>query len=264
MICVIPKDFPATNSIGSPVIFRRLVMIALAGGLIGGAAASLIQWWQVTPIIIQAEQLESLKAATNQAVGQEHDEGNHSDHGSWRPQEGLERTAYMVLSNILTAFGFALVLAVSMAGVALKFKKNSEINVAVGIIWGLGGFVTFFAAPSVGIAPALPGVTSVALELRQWWWAGAVICSGVGLFLAYVLKTRWKWSLLVGLLSAPHIYGAPQAQNPYQDFQSVAAVQLSKMSKDFFLATGLSSLTLWLVLGIFSALAVKRYIDIEN
>jgi predicted cobalt transporter CbtA len=42
------------------------------------------------------------------------------------------------------------------------------------------------------------------------------------------------------------------------------AVQLSKMSKDFFLVTGLSSLTLWLVLGIFSALAVKRYIDLEN
>ncbi len=264
MICVILKDFPATSSLGSAVIFRRLVVIALAGGLIGGAAVSLIQWWQVTPIIIQAEQLESLNAATIQAVGQEHDEGNHSDHGSWRPQEGLERTAYMVLSNILTAFGFALVLAVSMAGAALKFGKKAKANVAAGVMWGLGGFVTFFVAPSIGISPQLPGVTSVALELRQWWWAGAVICSGAGLYLAYVLKAPWKWGLLAGLLIAPHIYGAPQAQNPYQGFSSVVAVQLSKMSKDFFLATGLSSLILWLVLGTFSALAVKRYIDIEN
>jgi predicted cobalt transporter CbtA len=151
-----------------------------------------------------------------------------------------------------------------MAGAALKFGKKAEVNVAGGVMWGLGGFVTFFAAPSVGIAPELPGVTSVALELRQWWWTGAVICSGVGLYLAYVLKNRWKWGLLVGLLSAPHIYGAPQAQNPYQGLPSVAAVQLSKMSKDFFLAAGLSSLTLWLVLGIFLALTVKRYIDIEN
>ena len=77
MICVIPKDFPATNSIGSPVIFRRLVMIALAGGLIGGAAASLVQWWKVTPIIIQAEQLESLKAATIQAVSHPHIRDTH-------------------------------------------------------------------------------------------------------------------------------------------------------------------------------------------
>jgi len=264
MICVILKDFPATNSIGSLVIFRRLVVIALVGGLIGGAATSLIQWWQVTPIIIQAERLENLKAATIQAVSQEHGEGNHSHGDGWRPQEGLERTAYMVLSNILTAFGFALVLTVSMVGSALKFGKNAEVNVTVGVMWGLGGFVTFFAAPSVGIAPQLPGVASVALELRQWWWTGAVICSGAGLYLAYVLKTRWKWGLLVGLLSAPHIYGAPQVQNPYQEVPSVVAVQFSKMSKDFFLVTGLSSLTLWLVLGIFSALAVKRYIDIEN
>ena len=264
MICVILKDFPATNSIGSPVIFRRLVVIALVGGLIGGGAVSLIQWWQVTPIIVQAEQLESLKAKTAQAVSQEHDEGNHSQGDGWRPQDGFERTAYMVLSNILTAFGFALVLAVSMAGAALKFGKKAEVNVAVGVIWGLGGFVTFFAAPSVGVAPELPGVTSVVLELRQWWWAGAVICSGVGLYLAYVLKSPWKWGLLVGLLSAPHIYGAPQAQNPYQGFPSVVATQLSEMSKDFFFATGLSSLILWLILGTFSALAVKRYIDIEN
>ena len=125
MICVILKDFPATNSIGSAVIFRRLVVIALVGGLIGGAAASLIQWWQVTPIIVQAEQLESLKAETIQAVSQEHGEGNHSHGDGWRPQDGLERTAYMVLSNILTAFGFALVLAVSMAGAALKFGKKA-------------------------------------------------------------------------------------------------------------------------------------------
>ena len=264
MICVILKDFPATNSIGSPVIFRRLVVIALVGGLIGGAAVSLVQWWKVTPIIVQAEQLESLKAKTIQAVSQEHSEGSHSHGDGWRPQDGLERTAYMVLSNILTAFGFTLVLAVSMTGAALKFGKKAEVNVAVGVMWGLGGFVTFFAAPSVGIAPELPGVASAALELRQWWWAGAVICSGAGLYLAYVLKTRWKWGLLVGLLSAPHIYGAPQAQYPYQGFPSVVAVQLSEMSKDFYFATGLSSLTLWLVLGIFSALAVKRYIDLEN
>lgn len=264
MICVILKDFPATSSLGSAVIFRRLVVIALAGGLIGGAAVSLIQWWQVTPIIIQAEQLENLKAKTAETVSLEHHEGNHSQDNGWRPQEGLERTAYMVLSNILTAFGFALVLAVSMAGAALKFGKKAKANVAIGVMWGLGGFVTFFVAPSIGISPQLPGVTSVALELRQWWWAGAVICSGAGLYLAYVLKAPWKWGLLAGLLIAPHIYGAPQAQNPYQGFSSVVAVQLSKMSKDFFLATGLSSLILWLVLGIFCALAVKRYIDIEN
>jgi len=264
MICVIPRASPATNS---GVLFRRLVAVALVAGLIGGLALSLAQRWQVIPIIVQAEKFESLKinaAGEAQAADIEHDGHDHSHDEDWKPSDGVERTLFTILSNVLTAIGFALVLVALIAAASLKFGKNTEISTSSGIIWGLGGFIAFFAAPSFGISPEIPGVSGAALELRQWWWTATVICSGVGMYLAYILSSPWKWFGLVVLLCAPHIYGAPHAENLYEGFPIAIADQLSELSKDFLLATGLSSLILWLVLGGFSGWAVRRYIQSES
>jgi len=248
------------------VLFRRHVAVALVAGLIGGLALSLAQRWQVIPIIVQAEKFESLKVGaedTAQVADDGHD--NHDKHDEdWKPSDGLERTLFTILSNVLTAIGFALVLVALIATASLKFGKNTEISASSGIIWGLGGFIAFFAAPSFGISPEIPGVSGAALELRQWWWTATVICSGVGMYLAYILSSPWKWFGLVVLLCAPHIYGAPHAENLYEGFPIAVADQLSELSKDFLLATGLSSLILWLVLGGFSGWAVRRYIQSES
>lgn len=260
MICVIPRASPATNS---GVLFRRLVAVALVAGLIGGLALSLAQRWQVIPIIVQAEKFESLKVSAGDAAQVADDKHDKHDE-DWKPSDGLERTLFTILSNVLTAIGFALVLVALIAAASLKFGKNTEISTSSGIIWGLGGFIAFFAAPSFGISPEIPGVSGAALELRQWWWTATVICSGAGLYLAYILSSPWKWLGLVVLLCAPHIYGAPHAENLYEGFPIAVADQLSELSKDFLLATGLSSLISWLVLGGFSGWAVRRYIHTET
>lgn len=257
-ICAILKASPATKA--AVVLFRRLIVIALIAGLIGGIALSLAQRWQVIPIIVQAEKFESLKVGagdTAQVADDQHDE-------DWEPSDGIERTLFTILSNVLTAVGFALVLVALIATASLKFGKNTEISASSGIIWGLGGFIAFFAAPSFGISPEIPGVSGAALELRQWWWTATVICSGAGMYLAYILSSPWKWLGLVVLLCAPHIYGAPHAENLYEGFPIAIADQLSELSKDFLLATGLSSLILWLVLGGFSGWAVRRHIQSES
>ena len=261
MTCVIPRASPATNS---GVLFRRLVAVALVAGLIGGLALSLAQRWQAIPIIVKAEAFESLKIDAEggaHVAGEGHD---HSHDANWEPSDGIERTLFTILSNVLTAIGFALVLVALIVTASLKFGKNTEISASSGIIWGLGGFIVFFAAPSFGISPELPGVSGAALEFRQWWWIATVICSGAGLYLAYILSSPWKWLGLVVLLGAPHMYGAPHAENLYEGFPIAIADQLSELSKDFLLATGLSNLILWLVLGSFTGWAVKRYIHTEN
>ena len=45
------------------MLFRRLVIISLLAGLVGGFGLSLSQQWQVLPIIFAAEGYESSKAA---------------------------------------------------------------------------------------------------------------------------------------------------------------------------------------------------------
>ena len=124
MICVIPRASPATNS---GVLFRRLVAVALVAGLIGGLALSLAQRWQVIPIIVQAEKFESLKVSAGDAAQVADDKHDKHDE-DWKPSDGLERTLFTILSNVLTAIGFALVLVALIAAASLKFGKNTEIS----------------------------------------------------------------------------------------------------------------------------------------
>lgn len=264
-ICAILRASPAIRDNG--VLFRRLIAVAIVAGLIGGLALSLAQRWQVIPIIVQAEKFESLKinaAGEAQAADIEHDGHDHSHDQDWAPSDGVERTLFTILSNVLTAIGFALVLVALIAAASLKFGKTPKITAISGGMWGLGGFITFFVAPSFGISPELPGASGAALESRQWWWMATVICSGAGLYLAYILSSPWKWVGLAILLCAPHIYGAPHAENLYEGLPIAIADQLSELSKEFLLASGLSSLILWLVLGGFSTWAVRRYIQSES
>ena len=73
------------------MLFRRIVVIALLAGLAGGLALSLVQRWQVIPIITAAEQLESQKVEV--AGSEESDHSGHShdhdhDHGDGEHPEG--------------------------------------------------------------------------------------------------------------------------------------------------------------------------------
>ena len=82
------------------MLFRRIVVIALLAGLAGGLALSLVQRWQVIPIITAAEQLESQKVEV--AGSEESDHSGHShdhdhDHEEWGPEDGLERILFTCL-----------------------------------------------------------------------------------------------------------------------------------------------------------------------
>jgi cobalt transporter subunit CbtA len=176
--------------------FRRLVFAALCAGLLSGVVATAgHQIWTV-PVILEAERYEQPAAVTGAA---------HEHPPAWEPQNGTERTAYMLLADVLTGIGFSLLLA---AGLALR---GGEVTWRDGLFWGLAGFVVFTIAPGLGLPPLLPGTEAAPLLERQAWWLATAASTGCALALL-AFTSRAAWALLAAILIIlPHVYGAPQA-----------------------------------------------------
>src|SRR5690348_9981503 len=90
--------------------FRRLICAALCAGLISGLIAAAAHQFATVPLILEAETYE--QAAAQHTSGAAHD----ADTG-WEPEEGLERAAYTLAADLLSAIGFALLVA---AGLSLR------------------------------------------------------------------------------------------------------------------------------------------------
>jgi cobalt transporter subunit CbtA len=136
-------------------VFRRLVWVALCAGLIAGVFATAAHQIGTVPLILRAETYEHAAAHSHAAA---------SDHAAaWEPQNGIERTAYTLLADLLTGIGFALLLA---AGLALR---QGAVTWRDGLFWGLAGFAAFALAPGLGLPPELPGSEAAPLLERQLW-----------------------------------------------------------------------------------------------
>lgn len=269
------------------MLFRRIVLSALLIGALSGLLLSGVQRWQVIPIIGAAEGYEQARtpamaepqreAAPTQAHAGHGDDGHvhavavheHAGHsheaGAWAPADGAERIAYTVLSNVLSAAGFALLLLAAMAA-ALKYGAGSGRGVATrvdwryGLLWGLAGYAVFFVAPSLGLPPEIPGADAAAFESRQSWWTLTVLSTGAGLAVLAFGRSPWRWAGLV-LLAIPHVMGAPHlGSSPFADYPANVAGQMSALARDFVWATALTNAVFWLVLGALSGWTAKRYV----
>ncbi|MCX7258111.1 MAG: CbtA family protein, partial [Polaromonas sp.] len=215
------------------MLFRRLFLCALFAGLLTGLFDSVVQRWQVVPLILAAEVFEdagnapaSAPVAAPVAVPAQattthvhadgarhvhkaalpavapapavaapastdaHAEGAaHShDKSAWEPENGLERTAYTVLANVLNAVGLALLLMPLLAlwnrqraGQPLALNQGYGAIVRYGLLWGAAGWICLFALPSLGQPPELPGMQAADLQARQIWWSLTVACGAGGL-----------------------------------------------------------------------------------
>lgn len=151
----------------------------------------------------------------------------------------VERYAFTLLADLLAAIGFALLL---VAGYAF-FGATAWPK---GLLWGLGGFLAFTLAPSLGLPPELPGTESAALPLRQLWWVMTAGGTAAGLLLI-AFAPRWPWKALgVALLALPHLIGAPQPE--HAEMAAPAA-----LAESFVIASLTANLVFWLVLGPLSA-----------
>ena len=173
-------------------MFQKIFFAAVVSGVIAGLFATAVQSVRVIPQIFEAEKYEKREPVPIPQT--------HEDH----PEEegGLSRLALTLVSNVVSAIGFALLLVGC-------FALRGEVDWWRGILWGVGGFIVFALAPAVGLPPELPGASTAPLPHRQVWWILTVAATGSGLgLLAFKPGTLFK-ALGVVLIILPHVFGAP-------------------------------------------------------
>ncbi|MEZ5870825.1 MAG: CbtA family protein [Nitratireductor sp.] len=225
----------------------RVLLAAIFAGVAAGIFATAVQSYRVIPLILQAETYEDTDTAAHdhsahdhvasEAAGQEDAAGAAHDHGeAWTPANGVERTFYTALANVVVGVAFSLLL---LAGILVS---NQAISLRSGLVWGAAGFVVFVLAPNFGLPPELPGMATGELVPRQIWWLATVAMTAAGLALFTFQRSIAFMVLGIALIVGPHLYGAPQPA-------SHASAVPANLAAEFAVATIVASLLFWLFLG---------------
>ena len=244
-------------------LFRRIVFVAALAGLMAGLFVTALHQVGTVPVILKAEVYEqAADQASDQPAGHDHaTAAGHShdaaavvphehDSGGWEPQDGLERTAFTALADILTGIGFALLL---VCGYALTASLTGrQTGWRQGLLWGLAGFAVFTLAPGLGLRPEIPGTEAAPLTDRQVWWAATALATAAGLGLLVFGRRALLAVLGVALLVLPHVIGAPLPA----EFHSAAPEALAHRFAETAFAT---SLLFWAALGALSGYFYQRF-----
>jgi cobalt transporter subunit CbtA len=193
-------------------IFRRIFFAALCAGLFSGLLITIAHQFGTVPIILEAEIYEKAAEAHGHP-GVAHEQAEHGmameemkpdgDAQAWEPADGLERTFYTGVADILTGVGFALLL------VSAYTVTGGKVNWRSGMLWGMAGYVAFAVAPSLGLPPEVPGTAAAPLLDRQIWWLATVLLTGGGLFLLAFKRNELGRLLALVMIALPHLIGAP-------------------------------------------------------
>jgi cobalt transporter subunit CbtA len=232
-------------------VFRSIVFSAALAGLIVGVVISIAQFFGTVPLIQQSEVYERKAATGTPPAAHEHagitqDQAKtHSHESEWEPEAGLQRNAFTVAANILTAIGFALLLT------GVYAIQGRQVTWREGLLWGLAGFVVFTAAPGLGLPPELPGMPVAQLTARQTWWIATAAATAGGLCLLAFRTSAWAAVLGLALIALPHLIGAPLAPEAH------SAVPAA-LSHRFIVVVTLTSLLFWALLGVATSIAFGR------
>ncbi len=174
-------------------LLRRMATAAVVAGLVAGVLLTVLQAVWVTPLLHEAERHEAPQSVAADAP--------------WSPGDGVPRLGFTALSNAVVGVGYALLLSAAM--VLAAARPGAPVpDARQGLLWGVGGYVTFVLGPALGVPPELPGMPAADLGARQVWWLAAVLGTGGGLAVLAFAPGRWRW-LCLPLLLAPHLFGAP-------------------------------------------------------
>lgn len=228
-------------------MFGRIILTALAAGLISGVFVWGAHMVKTTPLILKAEVYENAPApATADAPGQQQQAAPQAEE-AWAPSGGTERSLYTLLADVITSIGFAFLLvgAISLSGRDIDWRR--------GILWGVCGFAAVYLSPSLGLAPELPGMQAADLSARQAWWLGTAVATAAGLALVALQRKTVLKGLGLGLIVLPHIIGAPH--HPAGAGGGVPA----ELASEFAIATLAVTGLFWVVLGGLTGYFYNRF-----
>jgi cobalt transporter subunit CbtA len=243
------------------MLFRRVFLCALLVGVCGGLLHSIVQRFQVVPIIAAAEVFESRLAPAPRAHDHAPGGAPHAHESeAWEPEPGLERTFWTVVANLLASVGFALLLIPAFAAWDRTRPSGHGASVRNGLLWGVAGWICVYAWPALGLPPELPGEASAPLAARQAWWVLAVASAVAGLSVLCLVRHWWR-VFGVALLALPFVIGAPHADGAaFGAFDADAAKQMATLKARFLVATAIAGGVHWLALGALSGGAIQRWL----
>jgi cobalt transporter subunit CbtA len=236
----------------------RVLLAALLAGIAAGLFMSVIQHVRITPLILEAEKYENAGGHehSHEAASAQSTTGAESaavaeqaaEEEGWAPGDGLERTAYTTLASVVAGAGFAALLA------GISILLGMRITPANGMLWGICGFLSFHLAPAAGLAPELPGMPAADLVLRQIWWIGTIIATGVAIALFMLRSEPWVKAAAIVLLLIPHVIGAPM---PPTHESGVPA----GLAAEFAANTLAAAFLFWCAIGGLLGLTLDRFVQ---
>jgi cobalt transporter subunit CbtA len=226
-------------------VFKDMLLTVAIAGLVAALAMSFVQLVFISPLILQAEVYEDAAEANTSHEAEAALSGHHHDESDWKPENGLQRQLFTLGANLLMGFGYAFLL------VAVYTLWRHPSSAGMGLVYGALGFLIFFAAPGLGLAPELPGTAAADLSARQMWWASTVVATAAGFALLFGTSRWWSRAAGVALLIAPHLAAAPHLAVE----RSLAPEELTSR---FRWATTVCNAVFWLVLGWVSSITFRK------
>jgi cobalt transporter subunit CbtA len=236
-------------------MLKRMLTAAVTAGVLAGLAISIVQEITTTPLILEAERFEAAAAPTTDVAFDVvrrlvHAGEDHGDGGAWAPEDGVQRSLFTALTNVLLGVGFAALLT---AGFVLRGRP---VDGRTGVMWGMAGFASLGLAPALGLSPELPGMLAADLTERQGWWLMCALATASGLALM-AFSESWLLRLLgVLALLAPHVIGAP---HPHVEAAGALPAELAAQFAAASLATTAVfwALTGWLAGRVYGELEAR-------
>jgi cobalt transporter subunit CbtA len=234
-------------------MFRRLVITALAAGLIAGMVFAAVQYFTTIPLILAAEKYETAAppASSGHAASPGHPgHGHDASTPHTGPVGGLKRLLQTGLANVVTGAGFAFILAGCFA------LWGRPVDGGSGLLWGIAGFAIFTLGPGLGLPPELPGMAAAAVEARQIWWGAAAGCTAAGLWLLVFRREILAKVAAIVIMVLPHLLGAPHAE-------TASALVPPELASRFAAAAIVTAAIFWCVLGWVAGVCYRRLAERE-
>lgn len=254
-------------------LFYRIVWVALALALTVGSLQALIHQHWAVPLVLQAETFEGQKVeppalvvADDHAHGapQAHAHDHHHEAPTtaapWVPEDGLERSFWTWVANVLHVFALALFAQVALAAWTLRHGVAASWW-SLGLGLAVTGWLSLHLWPALGLPAEIPGMDAARLGSRQGWWLLAAAGAGAACALLAFARGAWRWLAAVVALAVPFAVGAPHiVADPLAGFGPDAQRVLRALGEQFVVVTHLIAVSLWLMLGLAGSAAFVQWV----